>query len=122
MYLTARNTVKVVGGVTLALGAAFTAAPHRSAGLLGLSGNAIMMRGIGIGDLGLGTALVCSTNTSLWMLVRSLANVGLAGLYAWTLAHKPLRRGHTLGGLALMLALSVFDSLLTMRLQAEKAL
>lgn len=124
MSLTAMKLVKGVGGVTLAIGIALIAAPRRSAELLGLNDNSTLMRGIGIGDLALGTALIrhSRTNIGRWMLVRSLANVGLAGLYAWTLTHEPARWGRTLSGLVLMLALSVFDALLTMQLRAEGAL
>lgn len=109
-YLQIARTV--VSGVSLIIGVLFTLAPRRGAAWLGFADDPRLMRTLGIGDLALGTALMRSEKGARWMGVRAAANIGLAGLYARTLAGQQPRQPRTRTGFAMMVILSVVDGLL----------
>jgi hypothetical protein len=107
----------VIGAVSAALGLALLGAPRRSAALLGLGGVPLLLRAIGVADLIVGVALMRGTRRLGWMRMRACINVGLVGLYGWTLLHDRAAR-RTQMGLIQMLGVSVFDAAVVRRLAA----
>jgi hypothetical protein len=107
----------VIGAVSAALGLALLGAPRRSAGLLGLGGVPLLLRAIGVADLIVGVALMRGTRRLRWMRMRACMNVGIVGLYGWTLLHDRAAR-RTQMGLIQMLGVSAFDAAVVRRLAA----
>ncbi|MDQ2830625.1 MAG: hypothetical protein M3Y74_16460 [Chloroflexota bacterium] len=108
----------VIGAVSAALGLALLGTPRRSAALLGLGGVPLLLRAIGVADLIVGMALMRGAQRLRWMRVRAGLNVGLVGLYGWTLLHDRSAR-RTQGGLIQMLVVSAFDAAVVRRLASR---
>lgn len=78
-----------------------------------------MARVIGAGDLIVGTGLLLDRRRSRWMSARALLNAVLAAGYARILAEGTPQRGRARGGLLSMIGLTIFDYLLSRRLQSK---
>lgn len=99
------------GAATLVVGAGLTAAPARTARILGLGGSAQSARALGIADLALAPALlVGGRNRGPAMIVRAALNVLVAGRFRAESA-RPDGSPRAAGGATAMAVLTVVDGL-----------
>ncbi|CAM3564768.1 hypothetical protein DESA109040_16605 [Deinococcus saxicola] len=117
-----RNTLRLlvlpVGLASVVIGAGLTIRPQSTSEQLGLPYAPGLTSGLGVVDALLGVALLTGWRTRRWMLVRVLANLGLAALYARHLKNA-VHPERTRGGLLMMLILGITDSWLTLQLPGE---
>ncbi|APU13299.1 MULTISPECIES: hypothetical protein [Actinoalloteichus] len=104
-----------VGVITLALGAALTVAPERTAAILRLGGSRTAARSIGVADLAIGWGLLRSRRRAPWMAARAALNLVLATRYRAEANRQDGLAGAQAGAVG-MSALTVFDGTLALRL------
>jgi hypothetical protein len=105
---------------TLGFGAALTAVPARTAGVLGLGPDLRTARALGLLDLALGSGLLLHRRRrARWMAVRAAANLVIAGCYAREVQRSGSPRAKV-GGLG-MAALTGFDGAVAVALRTAPA-
>ena len=97
-----------IGGITLTVGAALAAAPGLVTGPLGLDGQDVAVRAIGVSDLVLVPGLLRGSPRWPWMVGRAALNVALAA-YLHGVAPQSSSPGMLKGGASLMLGLTAVD-------------
>lgn len=108
----------VAGLVTLAIGAALTAAPTRTALAMGLGDRPGTARTMGIVDLALAAGLLRGSPRWPWMTARSAFNVLIAAQYRAEY-RAGSRRSKARAGAAAMAVLTVVDGALAVALKAS---
>lgn len=97
-----------VGCVTLATGAALAAAPGRATGPLGLDGQDMAVRAIGVSDLVLVPGLLRGSPRWPWMVGRAALNLAV-GAYLHGVAPQSSSPGVLKGGAGLFVGLTAVD-------------
>ena len=97
-----------VGCVTLAAGAGLALAPSRVTGPLGLEGQDMAVRAVGLADLVLVPGLLRGRPRWPWMVGRAALNVATAG-YLHGVAPQSSSPGVLNGGAGLLLGLTAVD-------------
>lgn len=97
-----------VGCVTIVTGAALVAAPGRTAGPLGLEGQDMALRAIGVTDLVLVPGLLRGRPRWPWMIARAALNVAAAA-YLRGVAPQSSSPGVPKAGAGLLLGLTAVD-------------
>jgi hypothetical protein len=97
-----------VGCVTLATGAALAAAPGRVTGPLGLEGQDVAVRAIGVSDLVLVPGLLRGRPRWPWMIGRAALNLAMAA-YLHGVAPQSSSPEVAKGGAGLLVGLTVMD-------------
>jgi len=97
--------------VTVAMGAPLTAAPARTARVLGLGPDPGWARAIGLADLAIGSALLSRRRRWAWMVARAALNAVIAQRYRAE-SRAPGGSPRARGGVTAMAALTVVDATL----------
>ena len=109
-----------VGYVTLAAGAALAAAPGRVTGPLGLDGQDMAVRAIGLLDLVLVPGLLRGSPRWPWMVGRTALNVATAA-YLHGVAPQSSSPGVLNGAAALLLGLTAVDGVAGLALRRAES-
>ena len=109
-----------VGYVTLAAGAALAAAPGRVTGPLGLDGQEMAVRAIGLSDLVLVPGLLRGSPRWPWMVGRTALNVATAA-YLHGVAPHSSSPGVLDAGAGLLLGLTAVDGVVGLALRRAES-
>lgn len=109
----------VVGGVTLTMGVGLTAAPSRSAAVLGLGERSTWVRTLGLVDLVMAPGLLRGRPRWPWMAARAALNLVIAENYRRR-ARRTGGSARASGGAVAMAALTVVDGALAVVLRNSR--